>query len=161
MIGFSEIEKIFIPLSCINEAYSHLRECGLKGFEGVALFAGTKEDNFFDIKTTIIPAQKLYKIESGLLYSVDGDELYKMNMWLYTNKQNLIAQIHSHPGRAYHSETDDQFPIVTVMGGISIVVPDFASRAFSIEDWAAYRLVGQQQWEELTIKQIENLIIIK
>jgi hypothetical protein len=36
-----------------------------------------------------------------------------------------MVQIHSHPGVPYHSETDDRFAMVTIEGGLSIVVPLF------------------------------------
>jgi hypothetical protein len=36
-----------------------------------------------------------------------------------------LARIHSHPGRAFHSSTDDANPALTHDGAISIVVPYF------------------------------------
>ncbi len=68
---------------------------------------------------------------------------------LYERRLTLLLQVHSHPGEAYHSSTDDRFPIVTINGGLSIVVPDFGFGSFSIDDWAVYRLAAGGAWKEV------------
>jgi hypothetical protein len=78
--------------------------------------------------------------------SVPGDELHRINMWLHRHRLRLIAQIHSHPTEAYHSDTDDRYAIATSLGSISIVIPDFAVRPFQLEDCAAYRLSNRPWW---------------
>lgn len=161
MNKLSEVEKIILPESEIENVYKHLRDAGKRGFEGVALWSGNfLSEDTFEIRATIIPNQKTYSGEDGLLYIVGEDELYRINLWLYEKKQTLITQIHSHPGEAYHSKTDDAFPIIARMGGVSIVVPDFGFRAFTLEDWAVYRLFPQKGWVELTFKETESLIKI-
>lgn len=158
--GYLNIKKIVLPHKCLEEAYTHMRQAGHKRLEGVALFAGKEKDSIFTIEHTIVPVQKAMNIENGLLYAVEGDELYKINVWLYENKMSLVAQIHSHPGRAYHSDTDDAYPIVATVGGISIVVPDFASRAVDISTCAVYRLSVENIWVELNSIERNNLLEI-
>ncbi len=160
MTGLLNVERIIVPIKCIEDVYLHLRECGLKRLEGVALWAGIHMDTVFEIKATLIPKQISSRTEDGLLYSVDGEELHRINVWLYRNKMTLVSQIHSHPGEAYHSETDDKYPIISVIGGISIVIPDFAVKPFKLKDWAVYRLAGKEQWEELNFREVESLITI-
>src|SRR5689334_5825278 len=111
MNGFLDIQCFQFSSSCLEKAYSFLKEVGEKHFEAVALFAGEIDDDKVLIKETICPAQSTARTKKGLLYSVKGDELHNMNIWLYKNKLKLIAQIHSHPNEAYHSETDDEFLI--------------------------------------------------
>ena len=53
-------------------------------------------------------------------------ELPRLNVLLHERNLTLVAQLHSHPTNAYHSSTDDTYPIVTRAGRISLVVPDFA-----------------------------------
>jgi hypothetical protein len=107
---------------------------------------------------TIIPAQNSYQLESGLLYSVPGEELFRINKLLYEHQLTLIAQVHSHPGAAYHSDTDDAYPIVTVQGGLSIVVPNFGHDAFDLDDWAVYRLSDKNEWKLLEEGEVRELI---
>ena len=160
MKGFLNIKKLNLPSMCIEDVYSHLRLAGNKGVEGVTLWAGVVNESCFEVKNTIIPKQEAFNHDGGLLYTVDGDELHKINVWLYQNKMTLIAQIHSHPGRAYHSDTDDAYPIITTVGGISIVIPDFGFKPISIDDWAVYRLNEQKQWIKQSKKEVNLLISI-
>ena len=160
MSGFQEIYRIIIPPKCIQKAYEHLRYAGENRVEGVALFAGFEKNNEFYVSQTIIPKQTSYRLELGLLYAVDGDELHKINVWLYENNLSIIAQIHSHPNEAYHSNTDDTYPIVATKGGISIVVPRFAIDPIDIKNWAVYRLSSENCWVELNYPEIKKIIQI-
>jgi len=36
------------------------------------------------------------------------------------------VQVHTHPGAAFHSPTDDAFPLIHDVGFLSLVIPDFA-----------------------------------
>ncbi len=140
--------------------YRHLRERGELQVEGVALWTGHVKDNSFIVDHTIIPAQTGHRTEDGLLYTVSGEELHRINEWLFSNQQTLFIQIHSHPTGAYHSEMDDRFPIVTINGGISIVIPDFGFNKVSISEWAVYRLWPGGEWRALDKKGILAMLEI-
>ena len=71
---------------------------------------------------------------------VEADELHRLNVWLYENAERLAIQVHSHPTEAFHSDTDDAYPIVTTLGGLSLVVPDFARYGVRGPETALYRL---------------------
>jgi hypothetical protein len=161
MSGLLHINTVRVPMDCIKSVYRHLRAMGEQGMEGVALWAGRLQERIFEVQTTIIPTQTASQLESGLLYAVEGAELHRINQWLYENKQTLIAQLHSHPGEAYHSEMDDRYPIIATLGGLSVVIPDFGSNVFSLEDWAVYRLSSEKIWTELTRPAIRSLIQIQ
>jgi hypothetical protein len=161
MTGFLNVKKFEFNKKSLEQAYSFLKAAGKESFEAVALFAGSIEGGHAIIKEAILPLQKSYKLESGLMYAVDGKELHRINVWLYENKMSLLAQIHSHPKEAYHSETDDEFPIVATIGGLSIVVPNFAKGNLNHMNWAYYRLSVDAEWSELSESDIDNLIEIK
>lgn len=160
MVGFLDIKTIRLPQNKIADAYELMRYAGSKGVEGMALFAGKQNGNTFQVFETIIPKQNSYRLESGLMYAVEADELHRINVWLFKNGFSIIAQIHSHPNEAYHSETDNQFPIVATIGGISIVVPRFASDPMDIYNWAVYRLSSQNTWKKQSINDIETIFEI-
>jgi JAB domain-containing protein similar to deubiquitination enzymes len=152
MKGYSNIELIIISNELLARAYNFLRYAGSKGVEGICLFAGNMDDNKFIVKETIIPRQTGYIMEQGLMYAVDSDELRRLSIWLYENNMQLIAQIHSHPTVAYHSEADDRFPIV---------VPNFASGDIDLEEAAIYRLSSNKSWNKLSNKNVNSLFRIK
>jgi hypothetical protein len=158
--GFLEVNEVRAPKEVIADTQAHLREVGRKGLEGVALWAGKHTAGIFTVERAIIPSQKAFRTEQGLLYTVGPEELHRINVWLYENQMTLIAQIHSHPGAAYHSETDDSYPIVTTVGALSLVVPDFARAPFELENCAVYRLFSGRGWVELSTTEAEQLIQI-
>ena len=83
--------------------------------------------------------------------------MHRLNVWLFENHEELAVQIHSHPTEAYHSDTDDTYPIVTMRGGLSVVVPDFARTGLRGNGVANYRL-GTSGWDELSLEESRRLI---
>jgi hypothetical protein len=73
----------------------------------------------------------------------------------------LLAQIHSHPAEAYHSDTDDAFPIATAAGSLSLVIPDFAARPFALPECAVYRLSATGVWEKLSAWDVLSLFHLR
>jgi hypothetical protein len=104
-----------------------------------------------------VPKQTAYKLREGLCVRVDGSELHRLNVWLYENSERLAIQVHSHPTEAYHSETDDTYPIVTTRGGLSLVVPDFCRNGVRGAATALYRL-NHEGWTELAPSAIGTLL---
>ncbi|MCF8379388.1 MAG: Mov34/MPN/PAD-1 family protein [Bacteroidales bacterium] len=160
MKGFTHIDKVVVSMTHLGNAFDYLYYAGKKRAEAVSLFAGYSEDNSFYIEELIIPKQKCFKGKHGLMYTVDGEELHRINTWLFENKMSLIAQIHSHPEEAYHSPIDDRYPIVDTFGGFSLVVPYYATGILSMKDWACYRLSEKNKWNELSESQINTLFQI-
>lgn len=110
------------------------------------------------MSSAILPEQRAYKTQSGIGVYVSGDEIFKINKWLYENEQILFAQVHSHPTHAYHSETDNQFPLVTAIGQFSIVVPFFARKhKINLLDCAIFRLNKNNKWEKLKNDYVRSL----
>ena len=49
---------------------------------------------------------------SAVGYEVPVPELSKLNAWLYEHRLSVILQVHTHPGAAFHSSTDDRWPTI-------------------------------------------------
>ena len=161
MSGLTAIERVLVPVAAARRAQDHLRWMGQRGSEGFALWAGVVEGATFSVLETVIPVQRGVRADDGICVVVDGSELHRINRWLYEQGMTLIAQLHSHPGEAYHSATDDTFPIATAVGSLSLVVPDFARNPFSLERCAVYRLAGDGSWIELSDAETRALIAIE
>jgi hypothetical protein len=126
-----------------------LRAAGRKGDERFVLWCGTCEGDSFKVTTNYVPDQAAYRLKGGLCVVVEGSELFKLNQWLYEKGQILGAQIHAHAEDAYHSDTDDEYPIVTLLGGLSIVVPHFCAEGLLGRGTAIYRLTTHG-WLKMT-----------
>lgn len=159
MSGLGHVTRVRVPLAYIKEAHAHLRRVGETGLEGFALWAGELDGDTFIVRANIIPEQRGLRSDLGVCVVVNGDELHRINVWLYEHGMTLIAQLHSHPEDAYHSTTDDTYPIATTIGSLSLVIPYFARDPFSLADCAVYRLLPPRGWVELPRHEVERLII--
>ena len=142
------VRRFRIPASAIRETVAAIRSAGQDGYELFVVWSGARDDDIFSVAKVHIPEQTSYKQGSGLGVRVEGPELHRLNVWLYEAQQVIGVQVHSHPSDAYHSETDDTYPIATLDGSLSIVLPFFGRYGWESRDIAAYRL-GQHGWVEL------------
>ena len=155
----SNVNRVIVTPETLGETYEHLRNLGSRGLEGVALWAGRQSGDKFDVLSTIIPRQTSLRTPDGLMYVVGEDELHRINVFLYHERMTLVSQIHSHPQEAFHSPTDDEYPIVATLGGLSIVVPDFARGVTGPNDWVVFRL-RSTGWQYLEAHEVNALFSI-
>jgi hypothetical protein len=135
-----DVRRFYVPHEIVTETEEALRHAGRDGYELFVLWSGKIAEGTFSVQTPHVPAQKSYRARGELLVRVEGEALHKLNAWLYSEGELLGAQVHAHPGDAYHSETDDTYPIVTELGGVSIVAPDFCRDGLFVDGTAVYRL---------------------
>jgi hypothetical protein len=158
MTDIASIIRVDVPVRVTEESNAHLREMGRSRMEGFCLWAGMRLDDVFKVSHCIVPRQTAYRTTEGVFVRVDEEGLHELNVWLYENGVNLIAQLHSHPTEAYHSELDDTFPITTQIGSFSLVIPDFASQPFDLQNCAVYRLSGSSEWRFLPHEEARQII---
>lgn len=159
-MSLADVRRVLVPIACARAVETHLRAVGRKGYEGMALWVGTQEAETFQVSATVIPDQRHICNADGVCVIVDGDALHHLNVHLYKEGLTLLGQIHSHPGRAYHSDTDDAYAIATAVGCLSLVVPDFARAPFTIASCASYRLDENGRWRPLSARAADALIVV-
>lgn len=147
-MNFSHLTRVAVPAGIVSETEEHLRRAGRRGLELFVLWSGLPGGAEFQVRTIHVPQQTSYRLESGLLVRVEGNALHQLNTWLYEHREALAVQVHAHPTEAYHSTTDDTYPIVTAQGSISIVAADFCRHGLLAKSTAVYRLKGKE-WMEL------------
>lgn len=147
MSGLSDIERFRISGDTLETTLAWLAEAGHHGNEAFVLWSGRRAGTTLEIRRAIKPRQTPQCTPDGLLVHVAGDALTEVNMFCYQHGEVVAAQVHAHPTEAFHSTTDDQFPLVTLLGSLSVVVPDFARRGREdIDTWTRVRLVGDRTW---------------
>lgn len=157
MAGLEAITRFEISGAALDYAWNFMAEMGRQGYEGLVFLAGKIDGTAAFLTEAYVPEQKAYKTAHGLLVRVESEALNRFNEKLYEHSLRFIAQIHSHGERAYHSETDDEHSMITVLGGLSIVVPHFASSAFNISTCAFYRRT-REGWRELSDSEKDTSI---
>ena len=135
-----DVDAFRVSADLVAKTEEQLRKAGRDGYELFVLWSGIIEDRVFLTRAAHVPRQQSYKTRDGLIVRVEGEALHKLNVWLYDKGQLLGAQIHAHPSDAFHSPTDDTYPIVTALGGLSIVAADFCRNGLLTPETAVYRL---------------------
>jgi len=156
-MSLAVIESFGVPERVIRATDEALRDAGRGGYERFVLWTGIAEGKTFTVRTCHVPRQTGYRLRSGVCVRVEGEELHRLNRWLFEHGETLAVQIHSHPTHAYHSDTDDAYPIVTQLGALSIVVPDFGARGLAGVGVAVYRL-GQRGWSRVPSAKATRLL---
>jgi hypothetical protein len=153
----ADVRHVRIESHVVSFTLANLQKYGAKGLEGLVLWLGEVEGDVAHVSRAIVPEQKSISRESGVGYFVEGNTLFQLNRALAQTGLRLIAQVHSHPNEAYHSEADDQYAIVTAEGGLSFVVPNFGKAPLDPTIWAIYRLT-QGEWRGLNMNEAKLLI---
>ena len=117
MNTFESIHEFVIPADICEASDRQLRDAGSAGNEQFILWSGVLREERFLVRTMHSPKQTAYRLPDGLCVRVEADELHRLNVWLYENGERLGVQVHSHPTEAFHSDTDDTYPMVTTLGG--------------------------------------------
>ncbi|CDX13994.1 conserved hypothetical protein [Mesorhizobium plurifarium] len=160
MTALKEVVTVTLPQDCVSKVQAHMRSVGRQGHEGMGLWVGVQQGQHFEITEAVIPAQRHIRTDDGVCVMIPPEELHRLNVWLYKSGLKLVAQIHSHPGRAYHSTTDDAYAVATTVGCLSLVVPNFAREPFDLARIAAYRLDGKATWIEVPSAALTSMITI-
>lgn len=156
----NRVDRIVVDRAVVDSTLRVLRKFGKHRLEGLALWLGDIDSGTAHVTKVFVPDQHAVADEDGVGYFVGGETLFELNRGLAETGLRLIAQVHSHPGRAYHSETDDRYAIVTADGGLSLVVPNFGRAPADPAAWAVYRL-SRRQWCELATEERERLFAIR
>jgi hypothetical protein len=159
-LGLDAVHHIRVPRAVVSDVHDQLRAAGRHHREAVGFWAGVQENAVFHVHAGYVPKQLAGEMDGGSLVMVDGDELFRMNVWLHEHRLTLIAQVHSHPADAYHSDTDEEYPVMSRVGGLSIVVPDYAGADFDLVSAAVYRLGRERDWRALSVEDTIALIEI-
>ena len=160
MSGLGDVSSVSVPRTAVTAVHEHMRSVGRQGFEGLGLWVGAREDRHFSVRGAYIPAQRHIRTDEGVCVVIDAAELHRLNVWLFDRRLSLLAQIHSHPGRAYHSRMDDETAVATAVGCLSLVVPDFARDPIDLGRTAAYRLDAAGRWTEMPRADLVTLVTI-
>ncbi len=150
-------DRVFVPSLVIDHTELVLRQAGVQGHEGFALWAGTLAGGDAHIATLVVPnattdawhGQITPETTAAVLTALDERDLVP------------VVQLHSHPRRAFLSETDAIRPLVAVPGFISIVIPDFGFVDLAdVGPWSAHEYVSHGQWRELGRRERARRFII-
>jgi hypothetical protein len=72
-----------------------------------------------------------------------------------------LASLHTHPGNAFHSDTDDTNMLFSHHGAISIVIPNFGRDPIDLGECSVNELRHGRGWIELDAAEVEERFTIR
>ena len=133
----------------LREVLDTLRGCGRARDECVVLGTGP-----VDARHVIDRIVHPVHVASPQFYEIDGAWLTRFWVSLARDRRAIRMQIHTHGGLAFHSETDDAWPIIQTAGFLSLVLPDHAA-CDDLSGAFLARLSEQGTFDEVSISELE------
>jgi proteasome lid subunit RPN8/RPN11 len=145
-----------VPHRLLAATLRELRDAGAASMERLVLWTGEPAADAH-VSSLVVPPQEA---------DVDYFHVPPIGMRavfdaLRPNRHAVLAQVHSHPGVAFHSEADDEWAIVRYEGALSIVVPYFASATTPetfVQDAAVFVLRADDVWHEVPRGELDHLL---
>ncbi|WP_161989019.1 Mov34/MPN/PAD-1 family protein [Sphingomonas glacialis] len=128
------------------QSFEQLRCCGAGRRECQALWVGPWSDP--ELITRMV--HPTHSASAGG-FQLDGAWLTHFWTELGEAGEGVRVQVHTHPGAAYHSATDDAFPILAVPGFLSLVIPRFATGDIGFDAAFLAQLDDAGRWSEVSI----------
>ncbi len=154
-VDFVPLHLIVIPSFCIDFTELQLRQAGEKGKEKFVVWAGSLVGQTGFVSTTLIPPNEDGRgfippdASASALEALDQRDLIP------------IAQVHSHPGRAFLSPIDQQNPFFMCKGFLSIVIPNFGFvNMMDLANWKVYEYVSVGKWVEFAPSILAQRVLI-
>jgi hypothetical protein len=153
-----QISRIELPKPVIKRTFDFLRQHGQEQNEAFAIWVGRTKRMTFEITDAWFPLQE----NTPISYEVPADEIHRMNVKMNSMRLLAIAQVHSHPGGAFHSHTDDENASLQLPGSFSIVIPDFGfvKRDHDTDLWAVFRYTGKD-WLRVSKRTVKETFRIE
>lgn len=138
-----------VPPGITQETLAHLRR--YRTTEAVCFWLGTYTENGSgEVEEIWVPEFTA----TAVSYDIQPLEMLRLKEHLTAAGNNLLTQVHSHPGAAFHSSRDDMNAASPWPGFISIVVPDHGHIAGAfLESVEIYELLGGAEWRHLSRKE--------
>lgn len=114
---------LVVPPGVWAETLEHFRRCGAGRRECVTYWTGPA-----DSPEMLDAAVHPDHAASAGSYELDGRWLHEFWVELGRSRRSVRVQVHTHAFEAFHSRTDDLWPIVHVPGFLSLVIPQFAAQ---------------------------------
>ncbi len=130
----------------LEESFAIFRTCGANCRECQVYWVSSWEN------PTMLTHVVHPRHRSGM-YGLAIDDRWIGSFWneLAQRDEGVRVQVHTHPFEAFHSETDDAFPLLFDAGFHSLVIPNFARGPVGFQDAYLAEIQPDGAWAEVAI----------
>jgi proteasome lid subunit RPN8/RPN11 len=121
-----------------------------RGHEGVAYVLGQTDGTV----TLAIAAVRPEAITTLGSFSISAPAMAKVVRTAMKAGLQVVGQVHTHPGKAYHSDGDVEGARIVYGGFVSVVLPDYGRRLPTLDGAAIYMFRGEVGFVEVAFERI-------
>ena len=136
----------FVPHRMLELTFDHFRKCGRGQRECQILW--TSSWNAVEEITGVVHPQHRAHVGG---FEIESAWLTSFFLELLERNEGVRVQVHTHPGEAFHSRTDDAYPMIHTPGSLSLVIPRFATGEVGFDDAFLAELDNDGQFREVPI----------
>jgi hypothetical protein len=151
--GRVRLARIRVPAARLRETFAQLRACGNGQRECQVLWVGPWSDPD-QVSRVVHPIH----VARGDGFELDGAWLTQFWKDLAACDEGVRVQVHTHPFEAFHSTTDDAWPIIHTPGFLSLVIPRFATGPDDFDGCYLTRICEDGSWSEVPIAQSMEVV---
>ena len=140
--------RLQLAKALLSETFEHFRRCGRGRRECQVVWVGP-----LDSPTAITRLVHLDHSASMTAFELTSSALDALWDDLAATGSTLRVQVHTHPGAAFHSATDDAYPISFRCGFLSLVIPNFAAGPVGFNGADLAQVNDQRQWRQVSIAE--------
>jgi len=131
----------------IDETFATFRSCGANRRECQVFWLSPWAD-----ATNLTEVAHPSHDSNAYALSIDSDWINRFWLDLANRGMGVRIQIHTHAFEAFHSETDDSFPLLSDVGFLSLVIPNFAKGAVGFDDAYLTEIQPDGRWQQVDIR---------
>lgn len=117
------MSAVICTRNILERTISIIRRDGDRGEERVALWLATAAPRSPAAIVEVYEPQQVVDVD---YFHIPPASMRALMNHLRSTRRRIAAQIHTHPGRAFHSEADAKWAIIRHSGALSLVLPRFA-----------------------------------
>jgi len=152
----NKIHSVRVDGRVFQDTLQELKKVGDGNKEGIAYWSGTLNETKATIKNVMFADEYPEFHNEELFASVSLDMSFKIGEKIHERNEILFAQVHTHPGEAFHSFVDNTYPISHRVGFFSIVIPYFGKNVNSLSQCKIFEYEGKAKWHELNKDEIKR-----
>lgn len=142
--------RINCPTRIWRWIVNELERRGRRQHESGAFLLGFENDNRLEVTDAVFYDELDRCAYASGVCILHGDAFARLWTMCRERKLTIVADIHSHPGRAFQSPSDIANPMVAQAGHIAIIVPDFAAWPIRENCLGVYEYRGEHRWIDRT-----------
>lgn len=137
--------RLVLTQGCVAAVHDCLMPEIRRGHEGIAYLLGQSDGN----TTLAVAAVRPQAQTTRGSFDVSAPAMARVVRAAVNAGLQVVGQVHTHPGAAFHSEGDDEGARIAFTGYVSLVLPEYGRHLPSLTGMAAYFFQVSKRFMEL------------